>query len=67
MRVATQPLCYSDFSVLHSGIAHGPLWSAEHLTAEHIDEARDNTRTNRFFVDKKLAAGDSAQLSDYHR
>jgi endonuclease G, mitochondrial len=67
MRVSTQQLCYSDFTVLHSGVTHGPLWSAEHLTARRIDEARDNTRTNRFFVDKTLPAGASAQLSDYRK
>jgi endonuclease G len=67
MRASTQQLCYSDFAVLHSGVTHGPLWSAEHLTAEHMDDARDNTRTNRFFVDKKLPPGDSATLSDYKK
>jgi endonuclease G len=67
MRVSTQQLCYSDFAVLHSGLTHGPLWSAEHLTAEHMDDARDNTRTNRFFVDKKLPPGDGATLSDYKK
>ncbi|SOE93494.1 endonuclease G [Burkholderia sp. D7] len=67
MRVSTQQLCYSDFAVLHSGVTHGPLWSAEHLTAEHLDDARDNTRTNRFFVDKKLPPGASATLSDYKK
>jgi len=67
MRVSTQQLCYSDFAVLHSGVTHGPLWSAEHLTAEHMDDARDNTRTNRFFVDKKLPPGDGATLSDYKK
>lgn len=67
MRASTQQLCYSDFAVLHSGVTHGPLWSAEHLTAQHIDDARDNARTNRFFVDKQLPPGDSATLSDYKR
>jgi len=67
MRASTQQLCYSDFAVLHSGVTHGPLWSAEHLTAEHLDDARDNTRTNRFFVDKKLPPGASATLSDYKK
>lgn len=65
MRASTQQLCYSDFAVLHSGVTHGPLWSAEHLTPQHLDDARDNTRTNRFFVDKKLPPGNSATLSDY--
>jgi endonuclease G, mitochondrial len=67
MRAGTQELCYSDFALLHSGITHGPLWSAEHLTAQGVDEAKDNTRTNRFFVEKRLPRGDSAQLADYKK
>jgi endonuclease G, mitochondrial len=65
MRAATQELCYSDYALLHSGVTHGPLWSAEHLTAQSIEAARDNTRTNRFFVEKRLPAGESAKLDDY--
>ncbi|WP_250510258.1 DNA/RNA non-specific endonuclease [Caballeronia sp. GACF4] len=67
MRASTQEICYTDFALLHSGVTHGPLWSAEHLTAQSVDDAKNNTRTNRFFVDKRLPAGDSAQLDDYKR
>jgi endonuclease G len=67
MRASTQSLCYSDFAVLHSGVTKGPLWSAEHLTAEHVDDAKNNTRTNRFFAERKLPPGDSAQLADYKK
>lgn len=67
MRAATQEVCYTDFALLHSGITHGPLWSAEHLTAQGIDQAKNNTRTNRFFVEKRLPPGASAQLSDYKK
>ncbi|SAL39562.1 DNA/RNA non-specific endonuclease [Caballeronia humi] len=67
MRAATQELCYSDFAVLHSGVTKGPLWSAEHLTAEHVDDAKNNTRTNRFFAERKLPPSESAQLSDYKK
>ncbi|KIG01509.1 DNA/RNA non-specific endonuclease [Burkholderia sp. MR1] len=67
MRASAQQICYSDFTLLHSGITHGPLWSAEHLTAKSVDDAKDNTRTNRFFVEKRLPPGDSAQLDDYKR
>ncbi|CDY76026.1 DNA/RNA endonuclease G, NUC1 [Caballeronia glathei] len=67
MRASTQEICYSDFAVLHSGVTHGPLWSAEHLTARHVDDAKNNTRTNRFYAERKLPPGDSAQLSDYKR
>jgi endonuclease G, mitochondrial len=67
MRAATQEICYSDFTLLHSGITHGPLWSAEHLTAQGVEDAKDNTRTNRFFVEKRLPQGESARLDDYKR
>ena len=60
---STQQLCYSDFAVLHSGVTHGPLWSAEHLTAAHVDDAKNNTRTNRFFAEHKLPPGAGAQLA----
>lgn len=48
MAPKTRMLCYSDFAVLHSGITHGPLWSAEHLTRDHIEAAKDMVRTNKF-------------------
>ena len=60
-------LCYSDFAVLHSGITHGPLWSAEHLTRDHIEAAKDMTRTNKFFEDARLPEGEGATLADYKR
>ncbi|WP_153101815.1 DNA/RNA non-specific endonuclease [Paraburkholderia hayleyella] len=67
MAPATRLLCYDDFAVLHSGITHGPLWSAEHLTRAHIEAARDMVRTNRFFADARLPAGEGAMLTDYRR
>ncbi len=67
MAPRTRMLCYSDFVVLHSGITHGPLWSAEHLTRDHLEAAKDMTRTNRFFEDDRLPAGEGATLADYKR
>jgi endonuclease G, mitochondrial len=63
----TRLLCYSDFAVLHSGITHGPLWSAEHLTSAHLRAAKDGVRTNRFFEDASLPPGEGARLADYKR
>jgi endonuclease G len=60
-------LCYSDFAVMHSGITHGPLWSAEHLTRDHIEAAKDMVRTNKFFEDARLPDGEGATLADYKR
>ncbi|MBV8626639.1 MAG: DNA/RNA non-specific endonuclease, partial [Paraburkholderia sp.] len=67
MAPKTRVLCYSDFVVLHSGITHGPLWSAEHLTRDHLEAAKDMTRTNRFFEDDRLPEGEGATLADYKR
>jgi len=63
----TRLLCYSDFAVLHSGVTHGPLWSAEHLTRAHLDDAKNEVRTNKFFQDPSLPPGEGATLADYKR
>lgn len=67
MAAKTRLLCYSDFEVLHSGITHGPLWSAEHLTRAHLQAARDEVRTNRFFEESRLPDGEGARLADYRK
>ena len=63
----TRVLCYSDFAVLHSGISHGPLWSAEHLTRANLDAAKDQVRTNKFYEEPALPPGEGATLADYKR
>nr|WP_057929548.1 DNA/RNA non-specific endonuclease [Burkholderia ambifaria] len=67
MAAKTRLLCYSDFEVLHSGITHGPLWSAEHLTRAHLVAAKDEVRTNRFFEERRLPDGEGARLADYRK
>lgn len=63
----THLLCYSDFAVLHSGVTHGPLWSAEYLTRAHLSEAKKQTRTNKFFEESALPPSEGATLADYKR
>ncbi|GLU33451.1 DNA/RNA non-specific endonuclease [Trinickia caryophylli] len=67
MAPKTRLVCYSDFVVLHSGITHGPLWSAEHLTRDHLREAKEQVRTNKFYEEPSLPAGEGATLADYKR
>ena len=67
MTPKTRVLCYADFAVLHSGITHGPLWSSEHLTRDHIEAAKDMVRTNKFFEETRLPDGEGATLADYKR
>src|ERR1700709_977367 len=62
----TRMLCYTDFAVLNSCITHGPLWSAEHLTRDHIEAAKDMVRTNKFFEDARLPDGEGPTLADQH-
>lgn len=67
MAVATQELCYSVFGVMHSGLTRTPLWSAEHLTADHIEAAQDLSRENSFHPESQLPARQRAELNDYAR
>lgn len=67
LAVKTRELCFSDFAVLHSGITHGPLWSAEHLTNTHLAAAKSEVRTNRFYAETRLPAGEGAKLADFRK
>lgn len=39
----------------------------EHLTHAHLDDAREQVRTNKFFEDPSLPPGEGATLADYKR
>lgn len=63
----TRELCNTGFVVMHSGVARTPLWSAEHLTRDRIDNAKGMERRNAFHVDERLPANERAELADYAR
>ncbi|CAN7337697.1 DNA/RNA non-specific endonuclease [Pseudoduganella sp. LjRoot289] len=64
---ATRELCYGVFGVMHSGITRTPLWSAEYLTADKIEQAQDLDRENSFHAEPRLPRDQRAELSDYAR
>jgi endonuclease G len=60
-------LCFNVFTVMHSGITHTPLWSAEHLEAANVAAAQQLSRENSFHPETRLPAGERAELADYAR
>ena len=65
LKPQSRQLCYTAFAILHSGLTKGPLWSAEHLTAEHIQAARELVREDSFHPDESIPRDERAELSDY--
>lgn len=65
MQKKTRPLCFDGFAVMHSGITRTPLWSAHHLTATRIRDARELDRQDSFRAEDRLPASERAELSDY--
>lgn len=61
----TTGLCNNAYASLNSGVTHGPLWSAEHLTAASIAAARGITRQGQFHADDRLPLQDRSELDDY--
>lgn len=63
----TTMLCNDAYAVLASGVTHGAIWSAEHLTRAAIDQARQIRREGDFHAEDRLPVADQAQLADYRR
>lgn len=61
----TVGLCFEAFAVMHSGVSRTPLWSAEHLTRESLQQARVVKRRDAFHPEITLPPQDRAQLADY--
>jgi endonuclease G len=63
----TTMLCNDAYAALASGLTRGPLWSAEHLTADALAGARTLPREGRFHADERLPLDDRAERPDYTR
>jgi len=63
----TRDICYSGFALKHSGITRTSLYSAEHLTRDHLAQARGLKRNSKFHPDPNLPASERAELSHYAR
>lgn len=59
----TQELCYSSFAVMHSGILHTPVYSAEHLTRKELQ--KKIKRNSDFHEEELLNSDERSHLADY--
>jgi endonuclease G len=57
-------LCYEAFAVLHSGNTKTPVFVAQRLNRQKIEDA-DEKRAKRFFADARLPSAERAELDDY--
>lgn len=57
-------LCYESFAVLHSGTTRTPVFVAQRLNRQSIEDA-DEKRAKRFFADARLPSSERAELEDY--
>lgn len=60
-------LCFSGFAVLHDGASKTPVFVAERLNRELVQQAQAQTRTNKFYADARLPRAERAELDDYKR
>lgn len=58
-------LCYDAFAVLHSGRTRTPVFVAERLNRQVLQQAQGEARTDRFFADARLPRSERAELADY--
>jgi len=63
----TRLLCYRAYAVMHSAQTRTALWSAEYLTWEAADAARELPRESDFYEEEPLATNERASLADYGR
>lgn len=63
-RPQLRELCYEAFAVLHSGTTRTPVFVAQRLNRQSIEDA-DEKRAKRFFADARLPSSERAELEDY--
>jgi len=58
-------LCYDSFAILHSGSTKTPVFVAQRLNWQMLQQAQRIKRTDKFFADARLPRGERAELDDY--
>lgn len=58
-------LCNTAYGTMYSADTRTPLWSADHLTRQHIYDGKGLKRVDSFRPDERLPASDRSELADY--
>ncbi|WP_313080519.1 DNA/RNA non-specific endonuclease [Pulveribacter sp.] len=58
-------LCYDSFAILHSGQTRTPVFVAQRLNRQLLQQGQGLKRTDRFFADARLPSSERAELADY--
>lgn len=58
-------LCFSGFAVLHSGLTKTPVFVAQRLNRQLLQQAQSVGRQDRFYEEARLPERERARLSDY--
>lgn len=58
-------ICFSEFAVLHSGETKTPIYVAQRINAQALEQGRDLKRSNHFYAEARLPSAERAELQDY--
>lgn len=62
---ALRELCFDSFAILHSGRTKTPVFVAQRLNRQVLSQGAAIERTDRFYSEARLPAGERAELDDY--
>ena len=61
----TQALCFDGSAVMYSGVTRTPLWSAEYLDRNRLNQAKLIDRDDSFHEESRLPQSMRAKVADY--
>ncbi|WP_173559179.1 DNA/RNA non-specific endonuclease [Acetobacter thailandicus] len=62
-----QLLCNKAYATLNSPMTRGPVWSAEWLVEENLEQASRTKREGSFYPDTRVPYGQRGELSDWEK